>query len=172
MTYFRALFPLLAVLLLVGGCTKDPTVTEEDPAVVNAQKKVDDDAIKAYIAAQRVTATRTASGLYYVKLDTAAATAPQAVAGKTATVNYYGRLMNGTADGAKFDSSYDRSQPFEFVVGAGRVIKGWDEVVAQMHVGDGWRVIIPSYLAYGASTAGSIPPNSVLIFYIKLEGIR
>lgn len=167
------LLPLLAALLAggVSSCKKDTTAVE-DTAALEAQKKVDDAAITAYVAAKSLTATRTASGLYYVKVDMATPTAAQPTAGKTVVVNYYGRLLTGTTEGKKFDSSYDRSQPFEFKLGAGQVIRGWDEAVAQMRVGDAWRVIIPSYLAYGTSTAGAIPPNSVLIFYIKLERIK
>lgn len=85
--------------------------------------------------------------------------------GQTVSVHYTGWLTNGT----KFDSSRDRGQPFAFPLGAGRVIKGWDEGVATMRIGSKRRLIISAQLAYGAQGAGaSIPPNSTLIFDVEL----
>ncbi len=92
-----------------------------------------------------------------------------AEAGKTVTVNYVGTLENG----AKFDSSYDRHQPFSFQLGAGQVIKGWDEGVAGMKVGGKRQLVIPADLAYGAqSPSPAIPPNSTLVFEIELLGVK
>lgn len=161
----------LLVLLLAGGCRKDvaPPVNQ---AAIDAQKKVDDDAIQAYVAAQQLRATRTASGIYYVVLDTAAAGAVQATPGKRATLNYYGCLLSGTADGTQFDSSYARAEPLSFVVGDRAIIAGWNEIVALMRKGDRWRVLIPSYLAYGPAGSGRIPPNAPLVFYMKLENVQ
>jgi FKBP-type peptidyl-prolyl cis-trans isomerase len=110
---------------------------------------------------------KTASGLRY--LDQTVGTGEVAVAGKTVTVHYTGWLESGT----KFDSSVDRGQPFSFPLGAGRVIKGWDEGVEGMKVGGKRKLTIPSSLGYGARGAGGvIPPNATLIFDVELLGVR
>jgi FKBP-type peptidyl-prolyl cis-trans isomerase len=88
---------------------------------------------------------------------------------KTAIVHYTGWLENGS----KFDSSVDRGRPFAFPVGAGRVIKGWDEGVATMKVGGKRRLIVPAELGYGQRGAGGvIPPNATLIFDVELLEVR
>src|SRR5262245_45579481 len=109
----------------------------------------------------------TSSGLQYTDLRTW--TGATAAAGQTVTVDYTGWLENGK----KFDSSVDRGQPFSFPLGAGRVIKGWDEGVKGMKVGGKRKLTIPSMLGYGAQGAGGvIPPNSTLIFDIELLSVR
>ena len=92
----------------------------------------------------------------------------EAKAGDTVTVNYLGTLENGT----KFDSSYDRNQPFTTQIGVGAVIKGWDEGIPGMKIGGKRKLIIPAQLGYGAQSAGTIPPNSVLVFEVELLGIK
>jgi len=108
--------------------------------------------------------TRTTSGLQYWNIVTG--TGATAVAGKQVTVHYTGWLTNGK----KFDSSVDRGQPFQFSLGAGQVIKGWDEGVAGMKVGGKRQLRIPPELGYGASgtPGGPIPPNATLIFDVEL----
>jgi len=109
----------------------------------------------------------TGSGLKYV--DEVVGTGESPSPGKFVRVHYTGRLENGT----KFDSSVDRGQPFEFPIGVGRVIKGWDEGVMTMKVGGKRKLIIPPDLGYGAFGAGDrIPPNSTLIFDVELLGVR
>jgi FKBP-type peptidyl-prolyl cis-trans isomerase FkpA len=103
-----------------------------------------------------------------VSTDETVGTGDEAVAGKTVSVNYLGTL----ADGTKFDSSYDRNQPFEFTLGAGQVIKGWDQGVVGMKVGGKRKLVIPPGLGYGAQANGSIPANSTLTFEIELLSVK
>ena len=112
----------------------------------------------------------TASGLQY--LDTVVGSGPEAVAGNKVKVHYTGWLFNDGTQGAKFDSSKDRGDPFVFSLGAGMVIKGWDEGVAGMKVGGARTLIIPAALGYGARGAGGvIPGNATLKFDVELLGI-
>jgi FKBP-type peptidyl-prolyl cis-trans isomerase FkpA len=115
--------------------------------------------------------TTTASGLQYE--DTITGDGPEAKAGQHVTVHYTGWLRNDDgSQGAKFDSSKDRNDPFQFPLGAGHVIKGWDEGVQGMKVGGARRLIIPAALGYGARGAGGvIPPNATLIFDVELLGL-
>jgi FKBP-type peptidyl-prolyl cis-trans isomerase len=106
-------------------------------------------------------------GLKYT--DEQVGTGAVATAGKTAVVHYTGWLLDGT----KFDSSRDRNQPFSFPLGAGQVIKGWDEGVAGMKVGGKRTLIVPPALGYGARGAGGvIPPNATLKFDVELLDVR
>ena len=100
--------------------------------------------------------------------DISVGTGAQAKSGDTVAVNYLGTLENRT----KFDSSYDRNQPFITQIGVGQVIKGWDEGIPGMRVGGKRKLIIPSELGYGAQGAGPIPPNSTLIFEVELLSIK
>lgn len=112
----------------------------------------------------------TASGLQYE--DTVVGTGAQAAAGQDVTVHYTGWLYNNDTQGAKFDSSKDRNDPFVFALGAGMVIRGWDEGVAGMQVGGARTLIIPAALGYGERGAGGvIPPNATLKFDVKLLGL-
>jgi FKBP-type peptidyl-prolyl cis-trans isomerase FkpA len=98
-----------------------------------------------------------------------AGTGPEATSGQTVSVHYTGWLTSGS----KFDSSLDRKQPFEFQLGAGQVIKGWDQGVQGMKVGGKRKLTIPPELGYGArGFPGAIPPNSTLVFEVELLGVR
>ena len=113
----------------------------------------------------------TSSGLQMV--DTQAGTGASPKSGQTAVVHYTGYLNDNGKKGKKFDSSVDRGSPFEFPIGQGRVIKGWDEGVASMKVGGKRTLIIPPALGYGASGAGGvIPPNATLLFEVELLGVK
>lgn len=110
---------------------------------------------------------KTESGLKYIQV--AKGTGEKAESGKTVDVHYTGYLM----DGKIFDSSVDRGQPISFPLGKGYVIKGWDEGISLMHVGDKMRLIIPSELGYGENGAGGvIPKNATLIFDVELMGVK
>jgi peptidylprolyl isomerase len=113
----------------------------------------------------------TASGLQIV--DTKPGTGASPRSGQTCVMHYTGWLYENGAKGKKFDSSVDRGQPFEFPIGVGRVIKGWDEGVATMKVGGKRTLIIPADLGYGARGAGGvIPPNATLLFEVELLGVK
>ena len=106
-------------------------------------------------------------GRYYINIKEG--TGEEPIAGKTVKVHYLGTLLNGK----KFDSSYDRGEPFEFQLGAGRVIKGWDEGITLMKVGGKAKLIIPSHIGYGEKGAGgSIAPFSTLVFEVELIEVK
>jgi peptidylprolyl isomerase len=110
---------------------------------------------------------KTASGLEYIEIE--AGTGAQAEAGKTVSVHYTGTLQDGT----EFDSSVSRGVPIEFPLGAGRVIKGWDEGIALMKVGGKAQLIIPPEIGYGDQGAGGvIPPNATLVFDVELVDVK
>ena len=112
----------------------------------------------------------------FQKIDTIVGTGPEAIVGKTVNVHYTGWIYDeGAPDnkGRKFDSSLDRDSHFSFLMGSGRVIKGWDQGVLGMKVGGQRTLIIPPSMGYGAQGAGNIiPPNATLIFDVELLGLQ
>jgi FKBP-type peptidyl-prolyl cis-trans isomerase FkpA len=110
------------------------------------------------------------------KIDVQAGTGAEAVSGKAVIVHYTGWLYDPAAPGnkgAKFDSSLDRKVPFGFILGAGRVIRGWDEGVAGMKVGGKRTLVIPPQMGYGERGAGGvIPPNATLLFDVELIEVK
>ena len=115
--------------------------------------------------------TTTASGLQITDTVVGGGASPKA--GQTCVMHYTGWLYENGVKGKKFDSSVDRGTPFEFSIGMGQVIKGWDEGVATMKVGGKRTLIIPPALGYGARGAGgAIPPNATLMFDVELLGVR
>ena len=106
------------------------------------------------------------SGLSYI--ITRRGEGRQPLAGERVQVNYTGLLSSGV----KFDSSYDRGRPYTFPLGQGQVIKGWDEGIAKLHVGDQATLIIPPQIGYGEKGRGPIPANATLIFVVELMGIE
>ncbi|HQS84588.1 MAG: peptidylprolyl isomerase [Alphaproteobacteria bacterium 16-39-46] len=117
-------------------------------------------------AAEEVIIT-TPSGLQYI--DEIIGTGPSPKMGQKVKVHYTGTLTSGK----KFDSSVDRGEPFDFTIGVGQVIKGWDEGVLSMKVGGKRKLIIPADLGYGSRGAGgAIPPNATLVFEVELLGVN
>ena len=115
-----------------------------------------------YLANNKIEAVPTETGLYYVVTEPGNGEKPEV--GKPVTMHYTGKLLNGTV----FDSSVERDQPFQFVLGVGQVIPGWDEGVQLMTKGEKGLLYIPYYLAYGERDMGDIPPFSNLIFEVEL----
>jgi peptidylprolyl isomerase len=131
----------------------------------------------ASIAALTSTATKaqnvmtTADGLKII--DTTPGTGASPKKGQTCVMHYTGWLYENGTKGKKFDSSVDRNEPFEFTIGVGQVIRGWDEGIATMKVGGKRTLIIPPDLGYGARGAGGvIPSNATLIFDVELLGVK
>lgn len=115
----------------------------------------------------------TDSGLMYEVLKEASVDAVSPKKGQIVTVHYTGWLDESGKNGKKFDSSLDRNQPFQFTIGAGQVIKGWDEGVMSMKVGEKRLLIIPAHLGYGSRGApGAIPGNATIRFEVELLGTK
>ncbi len=145
---------VLCLVVLTSACAKKDAPKQEEPT-----------AAPATAATPQLGATVTELKIEDSKVGTGA----EAVVGKSVTVHYTGWLTNGT----KFDSSKDHGQPFTFQLGAGQVIKGWDQGVAGMKVGGVRKLTIPPSLGYGANGAGGvIPPNATLIFEVELLGVN
>jgi FKBP-type peptidyl-prolyl cis-trans isomerase len=170
---------LAAVTLALQGCpaqeeTKQNTQSSDSTSAASSTQPGTASGAPAASGASEAISTEakvtTPSGLKYTVLKEGAADAKVAKAGDKVQVHYTGWLTNGT----KFDSSLDRNQPFEFSVGQSMVIKGWDEGVAGMKIGEKRKLVIPSDLGYGAQGAGggAIPGNATLIFEVELLEIK
>ena len=143
-----ALAAMIALVAATGGRADDPGQTEKE-------KKM----------------TKTESGLQYRDIKEGTGEKPKT--GQTCVMHYTGWLWENGAKGKKFDSSVDRGEPFDFPIGTGRVIKGWDEGVLSMKVGGKRELLIPPNLGYGSRGAGRvIPPNATLLFEVELLKIQ
>ena len=151
---FALLFTFFTVLIFASGCGRSDKPASTGAAGASGPRRVNG------------SPTTTASGLQY--WDMVVGTGATAAPGSTVKVHYSGFLTTGE----KFDSSRDRNEPFSFPLGAGQVIKGWDEGVAGMKVGGQRQLRIPPQLGYGvAGAGGAIPPNATLIFDVELLGV-
>jgi hypothetical protein len=157
-------FSFLAVVLILAGCGRDkPTAPATSTAPSSPASSSPPPARTSGPMAVSGSPTTTPTGLQY--WDVVVGTGAPAVPGKGVKVHYSGYLTNGQ----KFDSSRDRNQPFVFQLGAGQVIRGWDEGVAGMKVGGQRQLKISPELGYGSTGAGGvIPPNATLIFDVEL----
>jgi FKBP-type peptidyl-prolyl cis-trans isomerase FkpA len=191
-TWFRCTMMVVLPALLLAGCKSQQTSESQAPTTgapaeaakppapaPAAQPAAPVGREEANVQAARKLGTPTqnpvvasASGLEYI--DVKAGTGAEAKAGQTVSVHYTGWLVTGT----KFDSSVDRGRPFQFPLGGGQVIRGWDEGVAGMKVGGIRKLIIPSELGYGARDVRDqkgaivIPANATLIFEVELLGVQ
>ena len=171
---------VIALMVFAVGCQKSEEPTEVG-AVETAPEEAavqEETAEEAGEESEAVTAARglgtpsdepvvtTDTGLQYI--DVRVGEGDAAEAGSTAVVHYTGWLVNGK----KFDSSLDRNQTFDFPVGGGRVIKGWDQGVAGMKVGGVRKLIVPPDLGYGSRGIGPIPPDATLVFEVELVGVK
>jgi FKBP-type peptidyl-prolyl cis-trans isomerase len=160
---------LATCVLAVLGCSSRDEPAHPAPAAEPAATE----AAAAPSDAPAPTGTET---MALQKTDLAPGNGPEIKSGQTALVHYTGWLYDAGAPdnkGQKFDSSLDRNEPFEFPVGAGMVIKGWDEGVVGMKVGGKRRLVIPPEMGYGSRGAGGvIPPGATLVFDVELVEIR
>jgi len=165
--YLLIIFLLAALLSACGGAASTPEApaAEVEPAVEEAapQEAPAEAAAPEQATAPEEEMRTTSSGLEYVILEEGSG--EMAETGDLVKVHYTGTLEDGT----KFDSSYDRGEPIEFVLGRGQVIKGWDEGIALLKEGSKAKLVIPPELGYGEGGAGNvIPPNSTLVFEVEL----
>jgi FKBP-type peptidyl-prolyl cis-trans isomerase len=165
--------PLYYEIELVGIMSKDQfdkKQADKDAKALSEQKSKQKDEmaiLDQYLKDNNIAQKPSPSGL--IIIESVKGTGPKTEVGKKVKVHYTGTLLNGK----KFDSSVDRGKPFEFVLGKGQVIKGWDEAIATMTVGTKARLIVPSKLGYGERGAGkNIPPYSTLIFDIEVLGVE
>lgn len=161
---------LLLLTLSASGCTASNKQEPEQPSTIETKKQ---ESMNQTNQSKRIT---TPSGLQYEVIKSSdQANAKKPEPGKSVTVHYTGWLADATGDamGKEFDSSHKRNQPFTFTIGVGRVIKGWDEGVMDMKVGEKRKLIIPAELAYGSRGAGAaIPPNAPLVFEVELLDVK
>jgi FKBP-type peptidyl-prolyl cis-trans isomerase len=155
---------LTAAILLTAGITFEANAQTRR----TTRKPVARKTVKKPVASLASGAVKTPSGLIF--LTTKPGIGVQAKAGNTVSVHYTGTLTDGT----KFDSSRDRGEPIEFPLGQGRVIKGWDEGIARMKVGEQAILVIPPTIGYGSRGAGGgmIPPDATLIFVVELVAVK
>ncbi len=158
---------LLAFGLVLSSCTLLQTPTQEilpEDLSLTSNNNQQTSGLQQSQSTQEDTMTVTELQVEDLELGTGA----EATAGSTIQVHYTGTLTDGT----KFDSSLDRGRPFQFVLGVGDVIQGWDQGFEGMNVGGKRKLIIPPTLGYGSRAVGSIPPNSTLIFEVELLGVN
>ncbi|MCP2042577.1 FKBP-type peptidyl-prolyl cis-trans isomerase [Pontibacter sp. HSC-36F09] len=169
-TWFAKALFLFVVVVSFSSCKEEnENPYYITPEQIEAQKKVDEETIRKYFRANNVDTTKVVrlnSGIYI--LTKKEGEGDLIKPGKYAEVHYIGRHINNVA----FDNSYTRGNSLSVLVGAGQVIKGWDEGLQHMRKGEQANLYIPSYMGYGMYGSNSIPPNSVLIFEIDVLNVR
>ncbi len=162
-----AMFLCVVFLAAVQFASKPADVSATPLAVSTTPTELTTTQPEGAIAMSDSDYVTTPSGLKYKDMTVGTGESPEE--GQKVTVHYTGTLT----DGSKFDSSRDRGQPFDFKIGVGQVIKGWDEGVSTMKVGGRRELVIPAELGYGSRGAGGvIPPNATLIFDVELLGVK
>ncbi len=146
----------------VAGIKPEPSGLKATRLENESRKKNEQSLIDKYINRMDITAAPTANGLYFI--PERLGTGPQPVEGQRVTVHYTGKFLNGQ----KFDSSYDRGKPIDFVLGRGEVIPGWEQGIAMMKEGGKAMLIVPSNLGYGSEQRGTIKPYTPLVFEVEL----
>ncbi|HVQ39611.1 MAG TPA: FKBP-type peptidyl-prolyl cis-trans isomerase [Pyrinomonadaceae bacterium] len=162
---------ILAFIAAIVLLSSVPDITRSQPqksrsAAAARKRKLIKRGTKKVVEPKPSPIGTTPSGLIYVITRHGEGRQPKP--GDTVSVHYTGLLTNGV----KFDSSLDRGNPISFELGVGRVIKGWDEGIAKLHVGDQATLVIPSSLGYGAKGIGPIPPDATLVFIVELVAIQ
>ncbi|MBA3848600.1 MAG: peptidylprolyl isomerase [Opitutus sp.] len=173
MRNYGILFVLAGVLIFIAWQARTGVFRRADPGLpANKWTRAQQEAARlppedlAQIQQRYAGATVTATGLRY--LVRRPGEGPPPSVGAMVAVHYHGTLL----DGRKFDSSYDRGEPFSFRVGTGAVIQGWDEAFATMTKGEKRTLVIPWWLAYGTQGKGPIPPRATLVFEVEVLDIR
>jgi FKBP-type peptidyl-prolyl cis-trans isomerase FkpA len=157
-----------------GAAMQQEQQEQQQKAEMEAATKLmpaEDKKLQTYAAANNITATKTNSGLYYA--ITTMGTGAKPSAGQNVTMNYTGMLLDGTKFDSNTDPAFGHVSPFEFPLGQGRVIAGWDEGIANFPVGSKGVLLIPSYLAYGSRGSGEkIKPNTILRFDVEVVSAK
>lgn len=153
---------LLFFCILFVGCKTNAQNTN--------QKAADEKLLTEYFALQKLTPTRTSSGLYYIIARQG--TGANAKKGQTVEMKYRGMFLNGQQFDANVDANFNLTRAFSFTLGVGQVIEGWDEAIQLFNPGTRATIYLPSALGYGPGGAGSIPPNSVLLFDVEVISAR
>jgi FKBP-type peptidyl-prolyl cis-trans isomerase len=160
----------LEYTVVLASVKTQAQVMEEQQASSGKQKEVDNKLIQDYLSQNSIVAQKTASGLYYVIEKEGSGSTP--TQGQKVSVNYTGRTLDGTPFDSNVDPKFQHTEPFEFELGRGMVIPGWDEGVALLKKGTKAKLFVPSPLAYGPQGTGPIPPNAVLMFDVELLDIK
>jgi FKBP-type peptidyl-prolyl cis-trans isomerase FkpA len=158
---------LINGVLLVSSLLATVTGFAQDRESV--QKSADDRLIKEYLTRNHLNATKTSSGLYYI--ITQKGSGDRAKPGQKVSMNYLGKFLDGKKFDANVDDNFKSTRPFQFTLGIGQVIKGWDEGVQLLNPGSRATFFLPSGIAYGERAMGPIPANSVLVFDVELVSV-
>ncbi len=135
------------------------------------QKEKDDKILKDYFAKNKIKASKTASGLYYV--ISKKGTGENAAKGKVVNMNYLGKFLDGKSFDGNVDENYKSTRaPLTFTLGVGQVVPGWDEGIQLLNPGTRATLYIPSHLGYGPGGRGPIPPNTVMVFNVELISVN